>query len=293
MIKLATSVLDGISKWVTDNPTAASALLAGGAGALGGYAITKSDPDETVGAAIKRRLKNALIVGGLAAGAGALSSEAVKAFGTAMPAPKPPSAMKRIGGTAGVATAGAGAGALVGRKVRNSEITWLGGEGATKRNLAQALDPRYDGKSIARAEDIIRKTLNSPNGLEAVAKAQNLMTPGVAEDTRLVLARILDNTFTGDAAAAEDVIKQVLDQKNGKKLLETAKQIAGLRPKAGPVLDATTASALTKDLNRIGFKVKGMANLPIWKNPRFWRGKALPAAAGAGLLGWLYNKFAL
>lgn len=90
MIKVASSLLDTASKWLEDNPTAATGLLTGGLGALGGFALTDSNPDESTGDSLKRRLRNALIVGGLAGGAGALGSAALSNFGTSHEAPLPP-----------------------------------------------------------------------------------------------------------------------------------------------------------------------------------------------------------
>lgn len=91
MIKVASSLLDTASKWLEDNPAAATGLLTGGLGALGGFALTGTNKDESAGDALKRRLRNALIVGGLAGGAGALGSKALSNFGTSHELPDPPS----------------------------------------------------------------------------------------------------------------------------------------------------------------------------------------------------------
>lgn len=86
MIKVASQALEKIKDFVAENPKTAMGLLGGGLGAVGGFALTAGgDENETPGERMKRRLKNALILGGLGAGAGSLLGVAKENFETAIP----------------------------------------------------------------------------------------------------------------------------------------------------------------------------------------------------------------
>lgn len=181
MIKAASSVMDGISKWMSDNPTTTAALLTGGAGALGGLAMTKTDPDEDPETSMKRRLKNALIVGGLGAGVGALGSEAIKAFDSALPDPDPTIVDKAAPWLEGLGGAAIGTygGGVLGQKIMNSELPKIG-QGAEIRNLAERLSGK-EVKSISRARDIIATTMEGDLALTELARAMKKGTSRVAE----------------------------------------------------------------------------------------------------------------
>lgn len=86
MEKLASQMLEKAKQFVASNPQIIkNTLLAGGLGAAAGAMIPSpaEDEDEPASARLKRRLKNALIGGTVAGGAGALLSNAAYNFGTA------------------------------------------------------------------------------------------------------------------------------------------------------------------------------------------------------------------
>lgn len=170
MIKAASSALDGISKWMSDNPTTTAALLTGGAGAIGGFALTKTDPNEDASTSMKRRLKNALIVGGLGAGVGALGSEAIKAFDTALPDPERTQLSKAapwfesVGGGA----AGMYGGGILGQKLVNSNLPGIG-QRAETLTLAEKLSGGKEIKDIAKAREIITAATEGKDALSDLA----------------------------------------------------------------------------------------------------------------------------
>lgn len=70
MNKLASQMLEKAQEFIEENPGLITGLAAtGGLGALGGAALTNVDEDDSAGEKFKKRLKNALLTGGLAAGA--------------------------------------------------------------------------------------------------------------------------------------------------------------------------------------------------------------------------------
>lgn len=74
MVKIASQLLDGISNFASENPGLTAGILAGGGlGLLGGAMAPaeSDDPNEDPNDRVKRRVRNALLAGGLgAAGAG-------------------------------------------------------------------------------------------------------------------------------------------------------------------------------------------------------------------------------
>ena len=171
MIKAASSVMDGISKWMSDNPTTTTALLTGGAGALGGLALTNTDPDEDASTSMKRRLKNALIVGGLGAGVGALGSEAIKAFDSALPDPEP-TVMDKVApwlDSAGGAAIGTYGGGILGQKIMNSNLPKIG-QGAETLDLAKELTGR-EIKNVSEARAAIMRAAKGDNEISELARA--------------------------------------------------------------------------------------------------------------------------
>lgn len=86
--KSASGILDYIQEFAAKNPKLTSGLLAGTAGATAGAIMTgdSDDPNETPGQKRMRRLKNALISGGLAGGAASLGHYAIDKLTSVKPA---------------------------------------------------------------------------------------------------------------------------------------------------------------------------------------------------------------
>ncbi len=123
MIKIASQALGAITDFLQEHPKTTMGLLGGGLGALGGVLATgDSDEDETPEDRTKRRLKNALILGGLGAGAGTLLSSGVETLNTAIPASvtTPEETLSAFGHPAVVGTAAAAGGAVGGSALRNA-----------------------------------------------------------------------------------------------------------------------------------------------------------------------------
>lgn len=85
MIKVASQALTAINNFVEENPALSMGILGGGLGAVGGAALTGEDPEESPEERTKRRIKNALILGGLGAGSGALMASSVDQLSHAVP----------------------------------------------------------------------------------------------------------------------------------------------------------------------------------------------------------------
>lgn len=140
MIKMATQGMNSMSEWFEKNPELVTGLVTGGLGALGGFAMTGKDPDEEEGETFKRRLKNALIVGGLAGGAGALGASAFNSLSSSHPYTTM-DRVKEIGLRGGADALGAAGGAYggyaLGKKFINSKLP--GGYGAEIQAMAQQL----------------------------------------------------------------------------------------------------------------------------------------------------------
>ena len=89
MDKLASKLIDTIKDFAEENPdlvkTLGAAAAAGGIGAGAGALLTGDREDESPSDKAKRRLKNALLTGGLAAGGVGLLSSGYDAINTALP----------------------------------------------------------------------------------------------------------------------------------------------------------------------------------------------------------------
>lgn len=72
MIKIAEGAFGAISGWFKEHPAVVAGLLGGGLGATAGALFPTGDEDEEPSERLKRRIRNALVLGGMGAGAGAL-----------------------------------------------------------------------------------------------------------------------------------------------------------------------------------------------------------------------------
>ena len=168
MIKVASQALDKIKDFVTENPKTAMGLLGGGLGAVGGLALTSEDENETPGDRMKRRLKNALVLGGLGAGAGSLLGTAKENFETAIPE-SIPTPEKSVSTGMNILThpaltgTGAGiAGVVGGNKLRNSVQRDLKQKLKVVLQAAGKTGLSVDGKtSMSDARAIIPELINA------------------------------------------------------------------------------------------------------------------------------------
>ena len=165
----ANDVIKTLTNWVSDNPAAATAVIGGGLGALGGAAFTgdNGDSDESAGSRMRRRLKNALLLGAAGAGAGVLGTTAYNMISN-------PHTNRGLFGSIGSALSGLGlaaapaaAGAAGGNWLQNraidkelgGKLKSLGfdfGEQSPKSVIEGALSSSKSGKSALSRSDILR-----------------------------------------------------------------------------------------------------------------------------------------
>lgn len=223
MIKMATQGMNSMSEWFEKNPELVTGLVTGGLGALGGFAMTGKDPDEEEGETFKRRLKNALIVGGLAGGAGALGASAFNSLSSSHPYTSTDRALevtRRIGLDAAGTAGGAYGGYALGKKLINSKLP--GGYGA-----------------------------------EIQAMAKNL---GLAADTHpdVILARIRQEAANG---AKLDRLNKIFGTTDPKALAKKLK-LFGVKEYPGIVPGAKGTKGFFEVMNRKGFKINRRTAIP-------------------------------
>lgn len=248
MKDVASNMLNNASAFISANPQLVrTALLAGGAGALGGAMLTPTDEDEPASERVKKKLKNALLGATVAGGAGALLSNAAYNFGTAKlqrqltPEEATEIATRNIGSALnpfsgngwGLATAGgsAAAGAALGQfgvigagenspifrgdylDKRNAQVNILKQVRTAKADALNELRKNKASKDAIDAVAAIPENIDNPKALKEWLKTKPLQTPQTAEVGN-VLRRALSSAVGDDA-----FVRQLLDAGLDPKLL--------------------------------------------------------------------------
>ena len=297
MIKAASDVMNSIGKWMSDNPTAATALLTGGVGALGGFALTGSKEGESTSDTMKRRLKNALLVGGLAGGGGAAISYGLNQINTALPddAKQPGDSMwERWLSTLGFGGAGAAGGAKIGKNITNRM--------QSKDIMAAASQLGLKSKDAATARKEIQNLINSGHLSEdTLAKAFGVKISRL--DTVPISLKIQDLTNKEALKIAKKFGYELHDVDRAKNFLNASlldqEKAMKLAEKLGITnhitYDVKSLESLGDKLKRFGFKTPESMHAAINKgNKGFkFRGRAGGMIGGAlslaPIAAWLGN----
>lgn len=262
MNKIASQLLEQISKFISDNPKTAMGLIGGGLGALGGGIFTgPGDPNETPGDRLKRRLKNALLLGGLGAGAGTLLGYGYENVSSAIPdsAPTPEDqitqAAKKVGDVVDQTKAAIGDTAKATYDVAKSPVTLTaggviaggaGGNYISDKFLA-GKDLRIIGNQLnADIPELKLNTANSGAVRESLMAA--LRSPkyaaGTAEGTQLIEALKGQFGVTSDA----DLLKKLQNHGVSTSGLES---ILNVKERIGtPEKVRKSLADVTKDLEK-------------------------------------------
>lgn len=121
MNKLASQLLEKAKDFIEENPELITGLAAsGGIGALGGAMFTDTDDEDSAGEKFKKRLKNALIAGGLASAAFGAGSYGLGKLQNALPEDDE-SPLSAAIHSAPVRALGGGAGLAAGLGIQNKK----------------------------------------------------------------------------------------------------------------------------------------------------------------------------
>lgn len=261
MIKLADSILDKVKGFLNENPSLTKGLIGGGLGAAGGILagnlLTHDDPNEKPSETAKRKLKNALVLGTLGAGAGGLLAAGLNTMMNVDERPMPVTSIifNRPVGVAAAGTAGA-----LGGKALN---TWRHGDSwmvAAKKLTGET------PKSPSQAVELIRNTINGTTGT----------LPTTANSS--AWNRIL-NAFRGGASSTTSNEIQELAKAFG----VSANNKAALLDK---VLDKLNTAGIKVESNSANLRklteMSGTFASKLKRNKHL----AIPAAVAAGLAGY-------
>lgn len=284
MIKLADSVLDGLGKFVEKNPTLVNGLIGGGLGAIGGAVagnlVTSADPDEAPSDVAKRKLKNALVLGTLGAGAGGLlGAGAAKVVN----ADERPISVANIlfnkGTTVGAAGVGGGVGGYMFNNWRKGKDWDVAAKNLTGESPKDARHAKYlinqwvNGTSSAG--DAVPRTISS--NVKEIAKALNM-------DENKLTKRIKAMSKDPKAFKLNTVVGSTTDK--SLEQLATAFGVSGAENRTKAVLDKLNQAGINVTSNNPNLKelveLSGK-NMSKWKRVA---PIAIPALAAAGLAGY-------
>lgn len=195
MNKLASQMLEKAQEFIEENPGLITGLAAsGGLGALGGAALTNVDEDDSAGEKFKKRLKNALLTGGLAAGAFGAVNYGANKIQNALPEDdvSPISAAVH---SSPVRLLGIGTGAGIGAAI----------QGKDSKN---AISEVFGNKHVSK--DMLVDILNNPSQhSSALTKIKGVWhDPGALKDwverTGIDTSKLVDPEFSNMAAYTDE-----------------------------------------------------------------------------------------
>lgn len=195
MNKLASQMLEKAQEFIEENPGLITGLAAtGGLGALGGAALTNVDEDDSAGEKFKKRLKNALLTGGLAAGAYGAVNYGANKIQNALPEDdvSPISAAVH---SSPVRLLGIGTGAGIGAAI----------QGKDSKN---AISEVFGNKHVSK--DMLVDILNNPSQhSSALTKIKNVWSDSDAlkdwvERTGIDTSKLVDPEFSNMAAYTDE-----------------------------------------------------------------------------------------
>lgn len=284
MIKLANSVLDGLGKFIEKNPSLVNGIIGGGLGAVGGAVagnlVTSANPDESPSDVAKRKLKNALVLGTLGAGAGGLLGAGVTKVVNADERPiSVANLLFNKGTTVGAASAAGAAGGHMFNKWKN---------GAEWENAAKVLTGEAP-KDAKHAREAIKQWVNGAT--DAGGSVPRTIGSNIKE---------LAKSLGADETKLADQIKALSKDPNAFKLNTTVgsttdKTLEQLANAFGVSGASDPTKAVLDKLNRAGIKVtSNNPNLKTLvelsgKNMSKWKRMApiaIPALTAAGLAGY-------
>lgn len=268
----ANDVIKTLTNWVSDNPAAATAVIGGGLGALGGAAFTgdNGDPDESAGSRMRRRLKNALLLGAAGAGAGVLGTTAYNMISN-------PHTNRGFFGSIGSALSGLGlaaapaaAGAAGGNWLQNRAIDKeLGGK-------LKALGFDFGEQS---PKSVIEGALSSEKGKSALSRKDILRIFGIdpskvkGKDVSKAIIPQLE-AFNIDYRNNPNLMAAAAEMRQGRTLGSVLKEVPFVGESLAKILPGSKA---TNEFLRKDF-YHGSKYLP-GINTRNLKGKGLGAAA--------------
>lgn len=199
MEKLATQLLDKAKAYMDENPELVRNVLGAGAVGAGAGALLggSSDPHETTGDKIKRRIKNALIGGAMAGGAAGLLSNSAKTIQEALPTSveTPYQTLSKVPSSASARALYAGLGGslahAVNKAVKNSNtekiktiMTQLGTKSENRKGLDRIIDSIKSPESLNSAIKIMHNNPSPDLTLDKVLKITNPNSADYADKVR-------------------------------------------------------------------------------------------------------------
>jgi hypothetical protein len=202
MYKLASQLLDKTTQFIQENPGIVTGLAAtGGLGALGGAVFTDVDDDDSASEKFKKRLKNALITGGLASAAFGAGAYGLNKIQNALPEDDVSPMSAAIHSTP-VRLLGLGAGGIGGHMLQQK---------SHKAAINQVFGDTPMSKS--RLIDILNNPVDNPAEFERIEKAWGNNSKALKEwieatgvDPAAIKPKLtgMDNT----AAAIDDLLNK-------------------------------------------------------------------------------------